>query len=291
MSYRKPSSTSVRWFRPTLERLEDRIVPSGLDDLLNNLPPSLKELGKQTEQVVGNIIVGQITSHLAGVTSNEVAGEFWIQQVNFATTAFNKAPNLNNLNQLEFDTVQLVNSAILSSVFVDELSSDANLASGTGLSFLQEKVINLGLSGLQAESGRLMQAARIALGNFFQAAAILFGGGQASLPTIPAATSPTGGGYGASYSDAPGTASASGPSVTETAFVTASAGNSAPIAVRIQYSANDGTTGDSGVQYVAPGTSQTVSLTMMPCSAGVTGNWTVTIDGSVDHSATTVFTP
>jgi hypothetical protein len=240
-------------------------------------------------------VVGPMISAGTNTVANETAGEFWIQQVNYALSAFKSAPNLNNLNQLEFDTVQLVNSAILSDIFDGELNAYLSQVPGNSVTFLQQIGLNLSQSALQAEANRLMQAAHTALGDFFQAAATLFGGGQASLPTIPPATSPpvtpTGGGYGATYSDAPGSASASGPNITETAFVTASAGNSAPIAVQIEYVANDGTGPYYANQPIAPGTSATVSLTVMPCPAGVTGTWTVTIDGKVDHTATTVFTP
>src|SRR5581483_12479014 len=87
----------------------------------------------------------------------------------------------------------------------------------------------------------------------------------APLPTPPS-TSPgptTGGGYGATYTDAPPSASASGPDITESAFITASAGNDAPITATITYSATDGTSGGPVTKTIAPGASQTLSLTVM----------------------------
>jgi hypothetical protein len=257
---------------------------------LNN--PAVQKLLQPAEDA----IIGQITSTATSAAANTAAGEFWILQKNSAVTAFNNAPNLNRLAQLQYDTVQLVNSAILADIRVEELSDYLHTAENLGLvSGLKATAAELSLSGLQIEANRLMQAASTALGDFIAASVALVGSGHTNLATIPTAPAPppvpTTGGIAFQYYDAPGSASASGPDITESVRVSVSPDSNAPVTVTLKYSATDLTTGGPVTKVIDPGTAQDVSLTVMPCLAGVVGTWTVQIVGYDTHTNTTTFTP
>jgi hypothetical protein len=289
MSRRSASSTRVRCFRPALEILEDRIVPAGLDDLLNN--PTVQQFLQPAKQA----IINQITNTVASAAANTTAGEFWILQKNYAASAFNQAPNLNNFNRLEYDAVQLINSAFMADIRVEELRGYLSEGENLGLvSGLTASALEFTMSGLQAEANRLMQAANTAFGDFIAASVALAGSGHTNLTTIPTAPSstpvPTTGGIAYDYYNAPASASQSGPNITESVRVSVSPDSDAPVTVKITYVANDRTGPYYANQSIDPGTAQTVSLTVMPCSAGVVGTWTVQIFGYDTHTNTTTFT-
>src|SRR5581483_12113636 len=100
MSHRRTSSTSARSFKPSLERLEDRIVPDATDPL--------KQLGQQflndAKKVVQTSVQGLAQSTAVNLQNAQVNAE----QLNRHTADFNKDPhNLGAIISMGMDTHQL----------------------------------------------------------------------------------------------------------------------------------------------------------------------------------------
>ncbi len=300
MSHRSSSSSRVRFFQPVLESLEER-------NLLSN-----------TGYI--NLLDG-----LDKLTYQHLINAYQLQSVvNSDVKAFNAAPrDAGALLKLEMDSALMVQEfdqlIVLSSTISDLVlfGEAAGLVTNDYTSIssfppIPASSFNSAIPGVSDTDhyDRLLESIQKILPTWQALVsdveadmyAALFGflsgtGGASQTPPLPmpssppSGTTPTGGGYGATYTDAPPSASASGPDITESAFITAAAGNDAPITATITYSATDGTSGGPVTKTIAPGASQTLSLTVMPCSAGVVGTWTVTIDGHVDHTNTTTFTP
>jgi hypothetical protein len=273
MSNRRASSGQVRYSRPSLESLEERTLLSTTGDFLAGFADT--------------------------VYRNVPTGVALVKSVNQDSTDFDNAPNLNNFLRLAVDTIKLQNVAATMSNQVNTLATIVDFAeifdSVTGLTGPEASFLDKTVSFAKKEAAQLQNAADQAEGDLI-AAFFGLGAGHAAVPPLPTPTTPpatpttpTSGHIAANYSDAPATASASGPDLTESVFVT----NMQDVAVTatISYAANDGTTGGPVSKTIAAGTSDTVSLTVMPCSAGVVGQWTVQVGDLDPHHNSTTFTP
>jgi hypothetical protein len=236
------------------------------------------------------------TNFATTVTGNIVLGEALILATNFDADNFQHAPTILNFAHLYNDAVQLQQLGAAVSQQVSFLSIGVSFAEKNNLVTSPEAfVLDSTVSGVRPIAAQLRNAAQQALADAGAAFFALLGQGPANLATIPTAPSPppvpTTGGIAFQYYDAPGSASASGPDITESVRVSVSPDSNAPVTVTLKYSATDGTTGGPVTQVIDPDTAQDVSLTVMPCSAGVVGTWTVQIVGYDTHTATTTFTP
>jgi hypothetical protein len=273
MSHRKSSSTCVRWFRPSLEILEDRTVPSALGDLLTQFGQNAAANVATGEALVVKVNADVVTYNLFDKNFGDVFGSFG--------ALLTDSLSLLNIAKQVSTQVELLGAGIAVAQFANQLSpADAN-------------ALNLAYDSAKALSDQLTRAANQAMGDAAQAIIGLYFGmptNLAPIQTLATQTSTTGS-YTADYYDPPGSASASGPSVTESVYASQSPDSNAPLNVQILYEANDNTSDQTKVVQIAPGTSQTVSLPEMPCSAGFTGTFRVFIDGELTHTATVNFTP
>ncbi|HEY7330012.1 MAG TPA: hypothetical protein VH592_20420 [Gemmataceae bacterium] len=301
MSHQTPSPTRIRFFRPSLEWLEERNLLSnaGFTSFLNGVANTINQ----------NIEAANILS----------------KTVNTDTIALNAHPhNLGFLVNLEVDCLKLIQfvsqTQELMSVFSDlelfgqtvglvtndqsslgklpDIDNPAfsafspdkeplkipNPGNKTDTEYFDAKIADMQktISNLQSDAqaaGALMVAA---LSDF------LFGTGN--LPSLPssaalaaATVSPS---VTESISPAPSEASAAGGPITESVTVN-NPGNSA-VHVAIDYSCTDGSSASTSDD--CTNGSITVPLEVDPSAAGNTGTWTVSVTGQPTQTNTTTWT-
>ncbi len=293
MSHRRTSSTSARSFKPSLERLEDRIVPDATDPL--------KQLGQQflndAKKVVQTSVQGLAQSTAVNLQNAQVNAE----QLNRHTADFNKDPhNLGAIISMGMDTHQLEIRALIAVQQVQQLSTYLKLAEAEGaVSGYEAIALEGALSVAEQDAAALLQAAVDGEDNL-DAAILAYVSGQTHgflnepLPhPLGSASPPPQGqppsspaGVTENITDAPGTASASGGKVTES--VTVNNPTNSDVKVKITYSSTDGSTASASDD--CTNSSVTVSLPVNPSASGNTGTWTVTVTGEPDHTNTTTFT-
>jgi hypothetical protein len=255
------------------------VLSGGLGDLLNN--PAVQQFA-----------ISQATNFAQITLTNATAGEFWIQQVNFAESAFARAPSPSNFFPLAFDTIKLVGTAVAVDGAVSQLGAFVQEIEGFDLvTGLQASGLNLTLSGLQTESERLLSAADSALGDVFAAIFALQSGqgaGQANPTPIPppSGTTQTNGTVSESIANAPATASKSDGAISQSVTVTNPANT--PVTVTESYSATDGTS--TSQSDTCTNGSVTVTAAAPPSAPGVVGTWTTTVTGLPTQTNTTTWT-
>jgi hypothetical protein len=267
MSRQRTPSHRTSWFRPTLEPLEDRIVPSEFGDLLTNFGSN----------ALGNI----------------VAAEGLIQKENADATAFQAAPrNFNNLVALFSDSLQLTSLAAQVSQQVQTLAFGVSVGKDLMLvTGLQASVLDTTVTLAQTEAARLTNAAEVADGDFFAALFAFLAGRSTPLAPIPTVPSPSGqtqtnGTVSESIANAPATASKSGGVISQSVTVTNP--SNTPVMVTESYSATDGTS--TSMSDTCTNGSITVTAAAPPSAPGVVGTWTTTVTGLPTQTNTTTWT-
>jgi hypothetical protein len=277
------SSSSIRWFRPSLEVLEDRVVPSGIEDVLNN--PTFQ----QFTQPLVQLAVTSATTFAQTAITNAAQGEFWIQQLNFAESAFASNPNASTFFPLAFDTIKLVNTAVVVDNAVTQLGGFTQQIEGTGfLSPLQESALNLTISGLQTESDRLTSVALSAVDDLFAAIIAVQSGQKPANPTPvppPSSQTQTNGTVSESIAEAPATASKANGVISQSVTVTNP--SNTPVTVTESYSGSDGTF--TSMSDTCTNGSVTVTAAAPPSDPGVVGTWTTSVSGLPTQTNTTTW--
>jgi hypothetical protein len=272
------------WFRPSLEVLEDRVVLSDLsDEILKN--PAVQNM----LQPVIQFAVNQATNFAQITLTNATQGEFWIQQLNFAESAFTAAPNATTFFPLAFDTIKLLNTAVAVDSAVTQLSGFTQQIEGAGfLTPLQESALNLTVSGLQTESDRLTSVALSAVDDLFLAISALQSGQKPPNPTPippPSSQTQTNGTVSESIAEAPATASKANGVISQSVTVTNP--SNTPVTVTESYSGSDGTF--TSMSDTCTNGSVTVTAAAPPSEPGVVGTWTTSVSGLPTQTNTTTW--
>jgi hypothetical protein len=272
MSNRISSSNRVRYFRPLLECLEERNLLSntGYIGLLNLVASDVKASISQTFALID--------------TTNADGG------------TFNKSPNdPGALIKVETDCLRLLQLTSQVTALINLFDTLVDFGEAAGLVTNGPVPAPADANNFDAQESdfqgtlKFMSQLSADVQGSMIAALLQFDSGVGTLQPLLSQTFTSSSGVTATYQDAPSTASASGPDITEA--VTVRNPTNSPVMVAMEYSCSDGTEDSLPDNTTcAANSTQTFSLTESPSPAGNEADWVVKVAGLAEHTVTTTFT-